>query len=98
MAITNYDRRLAIRNQVEDLLLLVTTVVASPTQQSVDALVAAINAGTSTSPLIPKPTYSLDGESYDWAGYANMLAGLLRTLDEAVQRARPYFLLTKMRP
>jgi len=98
MPLTNYDRRLAARQQVEQLLILVATVVSSPTPANVDAAIAAINAGTAANTLIPKPDYSLDGESYQWAGYLNTLAQLLRTLDEAVQRARPFFLTTRMRP
>ena len=35
----------------------------------------------------PKPMYTEDGASYDWAGYVSMLMDKLRELDEAIQRA-----------
>ena len=55
--------------------LLLTEVVANPTQANIDTLVGtAEGLGVVT----PKPTYSLDGESYDWAGYQEKLDGIMQ--------------------
>lgn len=35
----------------------------------------------------PKPDYSLDGESYTWAGYMDMLVRNLELVEQAIQRA-----------
>ena len=88
---SSYQRRLAIRQQIEQLLITLTALVSmpNPSPAAVDAAVAAINAQASTYPLLPKPTYSAAGRSTDWTGYLNALAALLRVLDDAVQRAAP---------
>lgn len=80
---------------LSQLLVLVTQVIASPTQAAVDAVVAAANtAGV----LAPKPTYSLDGESYDWAGYQTMLIGQQRELMRAIQLAGgPFTVVSRAR-
>lgn len=72
-AVDNYTR----------LLLLVTQVIASPTQANVDAVVAAADG---SGIIRPKPTYSADGESWDWTGYQNMLIGQFQTLLQTEQR------------
>jgi hypothetical protein len=35
----------------------------------------------------PKPDYSLDGESYSWGAYLDMLTRQLETLQKQLQRA-----------
>jgi NurA-like 5'-3' nuclease len=56
------------------ILLMVTMQIQAPTQANVDAISAAIKAtGTGTGTLVMKPTYSLDGESYDWVGYQSFI-------------------------
>lgn len=35
----------------------------------------------------PKPTYSLDGESYSWESYFSMLSQQLLTVEQSMQRA-----------
>jgi hypothetical protein len=46
---------------------------------NISANLAAITAN-------PKPSYSLDGESYSWAEYYQILIQQMLTLDEAIQR------------
>lgn len=58
------------------LILQVQEVIANPTQANIDAIVAAADG---TGLLVPKPSYSLDGESYDWPGYVDRL---LETMDK----------------
>lgn len=91
---TAYQRRLAIRDKIEQLLFLVGIVLANPTQAAVDAV---ITAAADAQPLVPKPDYSLDGESYSWGAYHTSLLQALRVIDEAIQRARPFMYLTQMR-
>ncbi len=57
------------------LWLLTTEVIANPTQQNIDTLQStAEGLGVVT----PKPTYSLDGENYDWAGYQEKLDSIMQ--------------------
>lgn len=56
---------------------MVQRVLANPTPDAIDAVVSA-SAGTST--LVPKPTYSLDGESYQWESYQKSLLEQARAL------------------
>jgi hypothetical protein len=35
----------------------------------------------------PKPNYSLDGESYSWESYFNMLSTQLLAVEQSMQRA-----------
>lgn len=55
--------------------LKVTEIIATgATQTQIDALTAeAEGSGIVT----PKPTYSLDGESYDWCGYQQALEKIM---------------------
>lgn len=77
--------------QVQDnlvrLLLLVTIQCNNPSQANLDAISTAYNAaqtaGTAAAGIvIPKPNYSLDGESYSWDSYRQ---GLEKSVTE-VQR------------
>lgn len=72
-AITNYTR----------ILVMVTEIVAAtaagqnPTQAQVDAVVSA--AGTA-GVMGPKPDASVDGESYQWGAYQEMIGRQLEQL------------------
>ena len=66
--------RVALLNRYKDnmyrILLLVEEQIANPSQANIDSIVAAAaTAGT----VVPKPQYSLDGESYSWPAYAESL-------------------------
>ena len=59
------------------IFLLVTEVVANPTQAAIDALLsAAEGAGV----VRPKVTVGIDGRSYDWAGYQAQLGKIMSDL------------------
>lgn len=78
MAANNVNALQQALDNMARLLVLTTQAQTSPTQDNVDAVIAAYTTaqtqgGTEGGSLVPKPTYSLDGESYDWAGYAVML-------------------------
>ena len=88
---TSYQRRLALRDQLEQLIFLVADAAAKPTPANVDA---AILAADGTSTLVARPTRLLDGESYDWTAYRQALISQLLELDKAIQRANPYMLVT----
>jgi hypothetical protein len=72
------------RRNYARLLVLVTEAVANPTQANVDAITTAL---ATTGKLTAKPTYSMDGKSYDWAGYQRMLLDQIAALDEAIVRS-----------
>ena len=80
------DNLKAAKFNLSQLLTLVTLVASDPTQANIDAAVTAINAGTYTGTLVPKPTYTLDGESYDWAGYLNTLTDAMAKINDLIQR------------
>ena len=75
------------------ILILVTQVVAAPNRDAIDAVVAAADgAGV----LRPKPTYSIDGENYDWTGYQSMILQQMKILKELIQLEQgPYELRTR---
>ena len=78
------------------ILVLVTQIVAAPTQGLVDQAVQLIDRSGS---LVLKPTYSLDGESYDWAGYQEMVVRQVEKLQVLAQRlAGPFAVVTQMQP
>ena len=62
------------------LILLVQEQVANPTQANVDAIVRAATNDV----LVPKPDYGLDGESYQWAGYAESLQRQVEQLTKLI--------------
>lgn len=75
-----------VQDNLVRLLILVTQQVANPTQGGVDAIVAAYQTaaplGQAAGVVVPKPTYSLDGESYQWDAYRQ---GLEKSI-EVVQK------------
>lgn len=48
-----------------------------------DQVIARMKAITES----PKPTYSIDGESYSWESYFSMLSNQVKTIEESMQRA-----------
>lgn len=63
------------RENCARLVLLVQEAMASPDQATIDSIVATATSNN----LVPKPTYSLDGESYNWESY---MESLLRQMDK----------------
>jgi hypothetical protein len=63
------------------ILLLVTQVIANPTQAGIDA---ALSAARSANVVRPKLTYGLDGESYDWTGYQTFITNQLLMLKKTI--------------
>lgn len=70
------------------ILVLCTQTILAPNRDNVDAVItAADGAGIPR----PKPTWSADGESFDWTGYQAMIIDKLEVLEKALQRAQgPY--------
>lgn len=54
------------------------------TRDNIGAILAEISAD-------PKPSYSLDGESYSWSEYFAMLTTQLKGIEEAIQRSQAPF-------
>lgn len=54
--------------------LMLTEVIASPTQANIDKL---LSTAEGTGVMQPKPTTSVDGESYDWLGYQAQLGEIM---------------------
>ena len=80
-------------------MVKVLSVQQNPAPANIDAVFNAIEAGTSQDLPIPKPTYSLDGESYDWAGYARLLMDEVKFWEKARQTlGGPYMQMMRMRP
>ena len=70
------------------ILVQCTQVIAAPNRDNINALVAAADgAGIPR----PKPTYSSDGESWDWTGYQSMILDKLEQLQKLIVMASgPY--------
>lgn len=64
------------------ILVLCTQVVLNPTRANIDA---AIGAADAASIIRPKPTTSIDGESWDWTGYQQMLMSQMQALKTLIQ-------------
>jgi hypothetical protein len=89
----------AAKQNVSQLLVAVTLAAANPTPANVDAAVTALNSGTYTGNLVPKPTYSLDGESYAWGEYQEILTRQLAALNDLIQReSLPFRIRSYARP
>ena len=98
MANTVLQKLQAAKTACVDLLLLVTQQINNPTQASIDTVATALNNGTG-GPYVPRPNYSLDGESYDWPGYQLMLTEQIDRLNTLIQReAMPFIVRSRARP
>ena len=62
-----------VQDNLVRLLIVVTQAVSNPGQSAIDAVTAAYNTaaqnGTAAGFVVPKPDYSVDGESYQWSAY-----------------------------
>ena len=68
--------------------LLCTEVIVSPSQANVAALVST---AVSTGVVQPKPTYTLDGESYNWLEYQQGLGEIMASVRrQMVMAAGPW--------
>lgn len=75
--------------------LMVTETIANPTQANIDALTsAAEGAGV----VRPKPTYSLDSESYDWTGYQAQIGKIMADVrTQMIRAAGPFEVRSQVR-
>jgi hypothetical protein len=81
------------------LLVLVGTVIANPTQANIDAAVTAINQGTWPGLLTFRLNYSLDGESYDWVAWWAHIIETLKELNALIQaETMPFITVSRARP
>ena len=85
---TRVQRLQATRDNYERITLSLTQVRSSPSQATADAAAQAlVGAGLVTGTLRFKPDYSLDGESYSWAGFAQMCTKEIKDNDSRIQQA-----------
>ena len=70
------------RENAARILLLVQEQIANPSQAAVDAIVAQAK----DSNLVAKPTYGLDGESYNWESYQESLLRQIDRLTDLINR------------
>lgn len=72
--------------------VMLTQVIAAPNRDNIDALIEAVDGAGIPQ---PKPTYSLDGESYDWTGYQTMILANMKALKELITlESGPYEIRT----
>lgn len=78
----------ALQQALDDccrLLVLVHQVIANPTQTNIDVVVNAYATAQSGSQnLIPKPSYSSGGVSFQWETYRKSLQDSIRDLQELI--------------
>jgi hypothetical protein len=72
--------------------VMLTQVIAAPNRDAIDALISSADgAGIPR----PKPTWSADGESFDWTGYQAMLLTNMKALKELIAlESGPYEIRT----
>lgn len=89
----------AAKQNISQLLVVVTLAARNPTPATIDAAVTAINSGTYAGNLVPRPSYSLDSESYDWPGYVKSLTDALAAINDLIQReSLPFIVRSRARP
>jgi len=89
---------IAAKQLYSQLLVLVGTVIANPTQQNIDAAITAINKGTWTGLLQFRLNYSLDGESYQWADFYSRLLDAIKEINALIQaEAMPFVITSRAR-
>jgi hypothetical protein len=70
-------------NNYARIYVLVTELISNPTQANIDTLLStAEGAGL----VRPKPTYSLDGESYNWESYQAQIIKIMADLRTMIIR------------
>lgn len=77
--------------------LMVTEIIASPqpTQAAIDLLTSTAEG---LGVLAPKPTYSLDGENWDWTGYQQALGRVMADVrTQMVRAAGPFEVRSRAR-
>lgn len=63
------------------ILVQLTQIIVAPNRDNIQAIIDAANgAGVPR----PKPTYSSDGESWDWTGYQSMIIDKMKQLKELI--------------
>ncbi len=76
------------RENCARLLLMCQEVILNPTGAAIDALVAA---ATTAGAMTPKPSYSVDGESYQWEAYQMSLISQMDKLTDLIAKmSGPY--------
>lgn len=71
------------------IFVMVTEVIANPTQANIDLLTSAAEGA---SVIQPKINYSLDGETYDWLGYQQALGEIMANVrKQMVFAAGPFW-------
>lgn len=92
MATTDLQTMQRAYSNYARILVSLTQVIAAPNRDNIDALIASADgAGI----MRPKPTYSLDGESYDWTGYQTAILANMKALKELMAlESGPYNIVT----
>lgn len=89
----------AAKQNISQLLVLVTLAAANPTPANIDAAVTAISSGTFAGNLVLKPDTSVDGESYQWAAYQESLTRQLASINDLIQKeSSPWIVRSRVRP
>lgn len=90
MAITAAQRQANLQQAYDNytrLLVMVTEIINTPGGNKQSQIDALVNAAAAANLVVPRPTVGIDGESYDWTGYQQMIISNLKGLQEAIQFA-----------
>lgn len=96
---TNLDRLQATKTLYCQLLPCVSLAAANPTQATIDAALAAVETASYSGQLALKPSTSMDGEQYDWVGYAQDLRKGIAELNDLIRmEGFPWIARSRARP
>ena len=85
MASSRAQRLTRIRDNYEMILVLLTQAIAEPNNRSaIDNVITAVDSAGLPRPMVDN---SVDGESYQWTSYQQMVISQLEILDRLIQRA-----------
>lgn len=77
------------------ILVMVTEVIADPTQSNIDAIVLAAQANNIA---LPKITTTTDGDTSNWMEYQQFIITQIKTLKQLIQQSQgPIYLATRVK-
>lgn len=75
------------------ILVLVTEAIANPTQSNIDAIVTAAQTNNL---VLPKPTTTEDGATYNWMEFQQFIITQMKTLKQLIQMEQaPIYIPTR---
>ena len=95
-AASNLQALQTIKSNYLQILIVLTQVIATPTQANIDAAILAIDR---SGVMRPKVNFGLDGETYDWTGYQTFVLDAIDKINKLTQlEVSPFEIVSRYRP